>query len=271
MQAYGGIGWEADVLEGRDDDRPPLVFLHRPSFGRAMWQPALAELCVADPGRQVLVLDLSGHEGSAPWPGHDLVRVAAAVHEAVRWTRLDAPVMVGHAMAAVVATVYAARYPARGVVNVDQWLEAAPSVALVTSPADEIRGGGLTGAWAQSGDSTHLQRLLPPARWLLRQASRPRQDAIAGYWGETLGRLPGAVAGEVQAALATVRAAGIGYLFIAGREVEPGYRRWLSQVLPQATIVVFPGGGHFPHVGCPRRFATCVAGTARWGPLLARR
>lgn len=264
MQAHGGSGWEADVLEGRPDGRPPLVLLHRPGLDRAMWRPALAELCAADPGRQVLVLDLPGRAGSAPWPGYDLVRAAAAVHEAVRWTRLDAPVMVGHAMAAAIATVYAACYPVRGVVNVDQWLEGAPSVALVTSPRDEIRGDGLTGAWQQFADSTHLQRLLPPGRWPLRQAGHPRQDAVAGYWGESLGRLPGAVAAEVQAALAAVRAAGIGYLFIAGREVEPGYRRWLSQVLPQASIVVFPGGGHFPHLACPRRFATCLAATARW-------
>jgi pimeloyl-ACP methyl ester carboxylesterase len=94
-EAREGITWQADVLEGQADGRPPLVLLHGPAFDRSTWQPALAELCVADPGRQVLALDLPGHGDSPPLRRYDIDSVLAAVHEAVRWTRLDSPVVVG--------------------------------------------------------------------------------------------------------------------------------------------------------------------------------
>jgi DNA-binding CsgD family transcriptional regulator len=42
------------------------------------------------------------------------------------------------------------------------------------------------------------------------------------------------------------------------------YRNWLNQVLPQATITVWPASGHFPHLAHPRRFAECLAATAGW-------
>ncbi len=75
------------MLDGRPDGRAPLVLLHGLTFDRVMWRPALDVLGQIDPRRQVLALELPGHGGSAAWPRHS--------------------------MAAVIATVYAARYPAR--------------------------------------------------------------------------------------------------------------------------------------------------------------
>lgn len=240
-EARGGITWQADVLEGRADGRPPLVLLHGPAFDRGTWQPALAELCVADPGRQVLALDLPGHGGSSPLRRYDIDSVLAAVHEAVRWTRLDAPVVVGHAMAAVIATVYAARYPARGVINVNQRRRAEPPAAPGTWVADEIRGGGFAADRRPSADGWQLP-------------CRP----------DGPGWPPDALAVDIQAVLAKIGAAEIDYLFIAGREVEPGYRRWLRRLVPRASIEVFPGSGHLPHLDCPQRFAACLATMGRW-------
>lgn len=195
------------MLEGTPDGRPPLVMLHDPALHRAMWQPVLTELCAVDPGRQVLALDLPAGAAAARWPGRDIESAVATVNDAVTWARLDAPVVVGHSVAAVVATVYAARYPACGVVNVGQ-------------------------------------RLTP--------------DSLAGD----------IEAVDLQAALARLCAAGSDYLFIACGAVEPGYQRWLRQVLPQADIEVFADGGHFPQLACPRRFAACLCSTARWGAVI---
>jgi pimeloyl-ACP methyl ester carboxylesterase len=242
-EARGGITWQADVLEGRADGRPPLVLLHGPAFDRSMWQPALAELCVADPGRQALALDLPGHGGSPPPRRHDIDGVLAAVHEAVRWTRLDAPVVVGHAMAAVIATVYAARYPARGVVNVNQWLRAEPPAAPGTWVADEIRGGGFSADRRLPGDSWQLPGRPDGPGW--------PPDALAADV-------------DIQAVLAKIGAAETDYLFIAGHEVEPQYRRWLRQLVPRASIEVFPGSGHLPQLDRPERFAACLATMGRW-------
>lgn len=147
-------------LEGSQDGRPALVFVHGLTFDSAMWQPGLAELRRIDPGRQTLVLDLPGHGGSPAWPSYDIDSVAAAVHAAATQAGLERPVVVGHSIAAV-------------------------------------------------------------------------------------------------------RAADIPYLFIAGHEVDPGYSAWLNQMLPRASIAVWPGSGHFPHLAHLGRFAQSLAATAK--------
>ena len=112
---------------GDSDHRPPLVLLHGLTFDRSMWRPALAELHGIDPGRRVLALDLPGHGESPAWSSYDIEGVADGVHRAVDEAELESPVVVGHSIAAVIAGVYAARYPTSGVINVDQPLQ--PSIA----------------------------------------------------------------------------------------------------------------------------------------------
>ena len=105
---------------GTTDDRPPLVLLHGLSYDRRQWGPVLEELAVVDPGRRVLVFDLPGHGDSPRRESYDLGEVAAVVHRAVNDAGLDAPIMVGHSLGGALVTAYAATYPVRGVVNVDQ-------------------------------------------------------------------------------------------------------------------------------------------------------
>lgn len=253
----------AGRLEGSQDGRPALVLVHGLTFDRAMWQPALAELRAIDPGRQVLVLDLPGHGGSPAWPCYDIDSVAAAVYDAVRQAGLERPVIVGHSMAALVATVYAGRYPVSGVVNVDAWLQQEPAAALVQSLASEIRGGGFAGAWEVFEASMHMELLPQPARDLLQSGRCLRQDLVAGYWRQIMDQPVAELTAYINSAIAAVRAADIPYLFIAGHEVDPGYSAWLTRVLPRATIEVWPGSGHFPHLAHPARLAQCLAATAQ--------
>ena len=80
--------------------------------------------------------------------------------------------------------------------------------------------------------------------------------------------LVGHSAGAVIATrLAALRTAQMPYLFIAGNKVGPDYLNWLNHVLPQASVTEWPASGHFPHLAHPRRFAECLAATARWGEL----
>ena len=112
----------AGFTQGSLDERPPLVFLHGLTFDHRMWLPTIRALEARDPGRQLLVVDLPGHGGSPMLPSSSVDDVAAAVASAVEDARLDRPVVVGHSIAAVIAAVYAARFPTRGVVDVDQEL-----------------------------------------------------------------------------------------------------------------------------------------------------
>jgi pimeloyl-ACP methyl ester carboxylesterase len=104
---------------GHPDDRAPLVLLHGLTFDRSLWRPSLAELSRIDPGRRVLALDLPGHGASPGWPSYDVQSLAHGVHRAVDKAGLQSPVVVGHPRG-VIATAYAAQYPTRGIINVDQ-------------------------------------------------------------------------------------------------------------------------------------------------------
>jgi pimeloyl-ACP methyl ester carboxylesterase len=254
----------AGDLTGGPDHRPPLVLLHGLTFDRTSWHPVLAELATLDPGRQVLALDLPGHGGSPPWPGYDLEPIADAVHWAVAEAGLSSPVLAGYSAGGVIATIYAARYPARGVVNVDQPLQVEPFAQLVRSLAGPLRGPGFAQVWEQFEASMGIGLLPQAAQELLRSHRHVRQDLVTGYWREVLDEPSGEVARKTADGLAAVRDAKLPYLFVAGHDPGQEYLGWLNRELPHAEVTVWPGSGHFPHLAQPGRFAELLAGTARW-------
>ena len=249
---------------GESDARPPLVLLHGLTFDRTMWQPTLAELERIDPARRALAFDLPGHGESPGWASYDVDSVAHGVHRAVEEAGLDAPVIVGHSLGAIIANVYAVQFPTRGVVNVDQPLQTAAFAGFLQSIADQLRGPGFPAMWEQFAASMHVELLPEVAKELVRSTSNPRQDLVLGYWREVLERPASELADQASAGLAALRTAGMPYLIVAGSNPEPDYRRWLAEVLPQAVITVLPGSGHFPHLAHPDRFAECLAATAQW-------
>jgi pimeloyl-ACP methyl ester carboxylesterase len=250
---------------GESDARPPLVLLHGLTFDRSLWRPSLDELQRIDPGRRVLALDLPGHGASQGWPSYDVASLASGVHRAVEEAQLRSPVVVGHSIAGVIATVYAAEYPTRGVINVDQSLQVAPFAGLARSLADKLRGPAFPAVWQMFAASMHIELLPDAGQELVRSSSRPRQDLVLGYWQEVLDRPASELADMVGATLAAVRAAGVPYLVVAGDDLEAGYREWLTEMLPQAAVTVWPGSGHFPHIAHPGRFAACLAASGSGG------
>jgi len=249
---------------GESDARPPLVLLHGLTFDRTMWQPALDQLGPIDPGRRALAFDLPGHGESPGWESYDVDSVAHGVHRAVVEAGLDEPVIVGHSLAAVIATVYAAQFPTRGVVNVDQPLQVTAFAGFLQSIADQLRGPGFPAVWQQFAASMHAEMLPASAQQLVQSTSNPRQDLVLGYWREVLEQPASETAERANKGLAALRTADVPYLIVAGSDPEPEYRQWLAEALPQAVITVLPGSGHFPHLAHPDRFAECLAATAQW-------
>jgi pimeloyl-ACP methyl ester carboxylesterase len=249
---------------GDSDHRPPLVLLHGLTFDRSMWRPALAELHAFDPGRRVLALDLPGHGESAAWSSYDVEGVADGVHRAVDEAELESPVVVGHSIAAIIASVYAIRYPTSGVINVDQPLQTAAFARMVQSLADKLRGPAFPAIWEMFVASMHIELLPESAQNLVRSTCRPDQDLVLGYWRELLERPVDELADQAAEGLKAARESGVPYLVVAGAELEPDYQDWLDKMLPLATVTVLPGSGHFPHLGHPDDFAECLAATAQW-------
>jgi len=248
---------------GTSDDRAPLVLLHGLTFDRSLWRPSLAELSRIDPGRRVLTLDLPGHGASRGWPSYDVQSLADGVYRAVDEAGLPSPVVVGHSLGGIVATAYAAQYPTRGIINVDQSLQVAPFAGLVQSLAGKLRGPAFPAVWQMFAASMHIELLPEAAQVLVRSSCQPQQDLVLAYWREILDRPVSEIAALAAAMLGTVRGAGVPYLVVAGAGLEPEYEKWLSTALPQAAITVWPASGHFPHLAHPGRFAECLAATAR--------
>jgi pimeloyl-ACP methyl ester carboxylesterase len=254
----------AGDLTGEPGRKPPLVLLHGLTFDRTSWHPALAELATLDPGRQVLALDLPGHGESPAWPSYDMESLAEGVHRAVEEAGLRPPTLAGHSVAGVIATIYAGRHPAAGVVNVDQPLQVEPFARLVQSLAGPLRGPGFAQVWAQFEASMGIGLLPQAAQDLLQSARYVRQDLVTGYWRDAIDRPVEELARQVSDGLAAVRDAKVPYLYVAGHEPGQEYLGWLNRELPQAEVTIWPGSGHFPHLAQPGRFEQILAGTARW-------
>jgi pimeloyl-ACP methyl ester carboxylesterase len=244
---------------GEDGDLAPLVLLHGLSFDRRMWGPFLEELERLDPGRRVLTLDLPGHGASDPMPYYDLEHVVDAIHAVIQQSDLDAPVIVGHSISGVIATLYAARYPTRGIVNVDQPLQTVPFAKMLHSISDGLRGPEFPSIWAMLSRNFHTELLSPAGRELVEAMSRPRQEIVLGYWQQVMDRSLAEHEAFIESVLSAAREAGVPYLVITGSEPERQYVEWLAHRLPQARIVVFADSGHFPHLAHPDLFALEVS------------
>jgi pimeloyl-ACP methyl ester carboxylesterase len=256
-------GMAAD-LRGYPDGRPPLVLLPGLTFDRGIWPPVLEYLARIDPGRQVLALDLPGHGGSPDQLPHSMSHVVSLIRDAVAEAALDPPVLVGHSISGGLASLYAAHYPARGVVNVDALPDLAPFVRLVQSVAEQIRGDGFPAVWAMMEQSFRTDLLPAEARELVARNSCPGQALVASYWQELLEQTPDQVNTWLAGVMAAIGAAGVPYLLIAGAALPPGLAERIASTIPQATVEVWADTGHFPHLAHPRRFADRLAATARW-------
>jgi pimeloyl-ACP methyl ester carboxylesterase len=258
-QQFGEL---AGDLHGDDDERTPLVFLHGLSFDRTIWEPTLAELRERDPARRVLTLDLPGHGGSAD-AFVDLTAVVAQVHAAIEGAELRAPVIVGHSVSGLIATFYAAGYPCRGVVNVDQPLAVEPFAQFIQSVRPRLSGSGFASVWVQLVESWHLEFLGAEHEAFVREKSKPRSDIALGYWAPVLELRPDETAVTVRTALESVRP-DVPYLSVLGGEPGQEYRRWMSEVIPHATIVVLDDSGHFPQLRHVVEFAQLLVSTEGW-------
>ncbi|GAA4589329.1 alpha/beta fold hydrolase [Planotetraspora phitsanulokensis] len=254
---FGGLSADS---RGTADDRPPLVFLHGLSYDRRQWGPVLNELATVEGDRRALALDLPGHGGSPRRDSYRLDEVVGVLHQAVTEAGLDAPIVVGHSLGGVLATIYAATYPARGVVNVDQPLLVGGFGEVLRRAEPVLRSPAYGEVWNSMLARMHIDLLPPEARELVRTATTPRQDLLLGYWHEVMTE-SAADLGERRARdLEVIHSRGIAYDYVTGGEPDPAYRHWLESALPDVAVTVLPGSGHFPHLAHPAEFTRILTG-----------
>ncbi|MFI7605885.1 alpha/beta fold hydrolase [Micromonospora sp. NPDC049366] len=187
------------------------------------------------------------------------MEVADLVHDAVTAEGLAAPVIVGHSLGGVLATIYAARHPARRVVNLDQPLLVGGFGEVLRRLEPVLRGPDWRQAWDRMTAGMGIDQLPPAAQELVRTRTTPRPDLLLGYWNEVLVTPAEHIAEQRTRDLVAIRDRGVGYDYVTGSEPKPAYRSWLESALPEVRITVLPGGGHFPHLAWPAEVAAILA------------
>jgi pimeloyl-ACP methyl ester carboxylesterase/DNA-binding CsgD family transcriptional regulator len=242
-----------------DASRQPLVFLHGLTFDRHMWDPVLDAL---PDEQQAIAFDLPGHGGSPALDRHDLARVVDAVHEAVIAAGLERPIIVGHSISAAIAAIYAASYPAAGIVNVDGGVRPDPHLRFLQSIEPQLRAQFDT-VWSTIfRPSMHIEQVPDEQRGLLRAGEHVEQALVLGYWADLLGSSADDLAARVETMMRRIRAARLPYLSISREPLPPEDEAWLRERLPWAELEVWPVGHHFPHLEKPEGFAGLVVAFA---------
>lgn len=243
----------AGTLSGTAGEQPPLLLLHGLTFDRRQWAPLLAAL----PGRRTLALDLPGHGQSPSQRSYRLRSVAELVHRAVEETGIGAPLVVGHSLGGIIATTYAARFPVRGVVNLDQPLLPGPFGAVVRGAEPALRGPGWREVWDRVLAGMGIEDL-PTSAWaLVERTSRPRADLLLGYWEEILRCSDAELEEQRRTDLTVLAGERTPYRWVTSVRPLPGYEEWLRGCLPEVEITILEGG-HFPHLAYPEQLATLL-------------
>ena len=111
-----------------------------------------------------------------------------------------------------------------------------------------------------------MELLTPVQRALLRAGDRRGDDAlrqlVLSYQSDLFERPLEETVRLRDEGLSKLRAAGTPYLTLHSCPVDRADRRWLHDRLPQAEILVWPVGHHFPHLAHPARLAALLTGLA---------
>jgi pimeloyl-ACP methyl ester carboxylesterase len=242
----------------------PFLLLHGLTFDRRMWQPIAAAL---PRGHRALALDLPGHGDSPSLERHHIEEVAGAVYEAVLEAGMEAPILVGHSIAGLVATMYAGMFPAAAVVNVDGHMSPPePYLRSAQTVAAWLHGERFRRAWGVYRNSMRIDRVPEPYRPLLAAAYDATPERVLSYWAELLQGDPDQrlawVSEQTDVMMGRVRRGLVPYVGLVGDSVDASDRAWFEERLPHARLVAWPVGHHFPHLADPERFVALLTGLA---------
>lgn len=233
----------------------PIVFVHGLTEDREGWDPVIALLkhryrCVR--------LDLRGHGQSSDAEDYSALAMAEDVATLVTEAQIaQPPLVVGHSLGAVVATAYATRATVRGVVNIDQSLRLGDFAAALAPLAPLLRGPEFLDTLLAVFDGLGVPEFLDPryAAYLTEKHLNARQAVVLGVWGLVFDSSPDELTAIAQSLLGAIT---VPYVAIHGSDPGPGYADWLAAAHPGATVEVWEGDGHYPHLAEPARLASLI-------------
>jgi pimeloyl-ACP methyl ester carboxylesterase len=247
-------------------DGPLLVLIHGITEDHRSFDPLLPLL---EQHYRVLAVDLRGHGDSPATERYPLDEMAADVARVVADVLTGgggateggdeatgaAPLVVGHSLGGIVAAAYGARFPVRGVVNIDQSLELAAMQGQVKSIEPMLRSdafpaviAGMFGQMAGALPGQEQQRL--------DSIRRPVPEVVLGIWAPLLELDADTLVSSVDDLVTASDP--YPYLQVQGTDAGPDYPTWLRRRIPGAKFDPWPGLGHYPHLCEPERFVALV-------------
>jgi pimeloyl-ACP methyl ester carboxylesterase len=237
----------------------PFVFLHGLTFDHRMWEPVLESLPA---NHRAIAFDLPGH-GASPLPAEPgLAPVVDVLHEAVVAAGLEAPIVVGHSIGGPLAAIYGATYPAAAVVSIEAPIRIEPFAAFLASIRPQLTGDGFDQIWKTFQQDMRLDVVPTPERELLRAGDRASQEVVLSYQADLLERPLDEVVRWQEEGMSELRRLRLPYVSIHANPVGQEERDELVARVPQAEILVWPVGHHFPHLAHPTRLAALLTGLA---------
>lgn len=230
------------------------MLVHGITENSTAWDPVIGLLATT---HRVLAVDLRGHGRSPAQPPYDIVTLAQDVKATVDAVAPGAPpLIIGHSLGAMVATVYATMYPVRAVMAVDQLLDLALLQPMVLDMVPRLRTPQFADALDSLFAELEASALAPAASARLKGLRRYDRDVVLEIWDGGLQQAtPGELTDLSAGLLSSISAP---FLALHGSEPGPDYRAWVATVQPAITVDAWPGCGHYPHLVHPERFVDCV-------------
>ena len=235
-------------------DGPPILLAHGVADSSADWDD-IPERLAAD--HTVINVDLRGHGRSGFAEDYSALVMIQDVRAVLGATGVEEPVLVGHALGAVVVSAAAAQVPCRGVVNIDQPLRFDEMVMVLRGVEEELRTGDFLTA-TQTVFEALDQGLTPdPLRSrLLANRENVHRDVVLGVWDIGFKATPD----EINAMTNVVgHQVAVPYLAIYGTPIGEDYPAWLAERIPTARVEHWDGAGHYLHLTDPDRFLDRLA------------
>lgn len=231
----------------------PLLFLHGLTFDRSVWRPIINRL---DDRFRCIAIDLPGH-GDSPGPARPLDEIADGIHTLIEQLDARGAVIIGHSIAANIASLYASAHPGvTGVVNVDQPLQLGGFAAFLKHMEPALRGPDFAAAFGPFRQSMGLDRVPEPLRSAVKAGQTIDQDLVLGYWDEVLRADTDALQARIDQMLEAMT---VPHLFVFGRELLPDERDYITRHVRLFEIEEWAGDGHCVHLVEPERLADRIA------------
>lgn len=230
-------------------DAPALILIHGITDSRRMWHPLLHDLAAH---HLVLAVDLRGHGESDSDDGYDPVTYATDVVETAAALGVSDAIVVGHSLGGVVASAFAAVSSCRAVVNIDQPLRLSAFKEGLVALEPMLRGDQ---ASFEQGLELMFSAMDGPLsadeQARLREHRRADQAVVLATWAAVFDSTEAELDDSVAALAASIH---VPYLSLHGDDPGAEYSAWLRRLVPTATVEVWPGMGHYPHLVDPARF-----------------